>query len=341
MAPSRQDGRLRQPLCFVLLGLLLLQAASLCGALPNGNDNNGLSGTSLNERYPHLLIRRATADYEDEVCHPAVRSPTEVVPPCTHIETIETICTPNGTEPIHLAAHAQCMCQGSFFPEWDACLACLFVHGLRSERDVAFYKSVLGVASSSLCAPLAATGPAAPAPTPTSTETLTATTGGAGGASTPIPAPPASFAAIFTSVLNASPPVVPVPTTGATVSSDLFPSRTEVSLYFTPAPGQPLGPGRITGDAVRATASGLFMAPPSASPTIGGMPDGVGGGGAAGGGGTGGSGGGRAGGSGGGQGGAAANASAQQSAWRPAWCPSWAAPLLAWAAVQVVAVIVL
>lgn len=238
MARPQQHGRAPHVPSFMFLILLVLQAiaSASAGAGAGVSARDSHESMSLNDRFPLLLIRQAPSNYEDQVCHPPVNSPTDIVPPCSHIETIETLCTPNGTEPLYLAAHAQCMCQGSFFLEWEACLSCLFVHGLRSERDVAFYKSVLGVASSSLCA----------APTPTT-----------------------SFAAIFTSVLNASPPIVTPPTTGDTVSSDLFPSRTEVSLYFTPTTS--LGPGRITGDAARATASGLVMAPPGApNPTASG-----------------------------------------------------------------------
>ncbi|KAK0719557.1 hypothetical protein B0H67DRAFT_486440 [Lasiosphaeris hirsuta] len=176
-------------------------------------------------------------DYEDQVCHPVTEHASDTVPPCLEIVTIETMCTPNGTTPLDLKAHQDCMCRGSFFDEWPFCLQCLFLHGLRSQRDVAYYKSVLATASRALCS---------------------------------APAPTAEFAGIFGSAQAA----VPYPTTGATVSSDAAPSSTAVSLYFTATRGQ--GPGQITGDAASATASVLFTAPkvsftPSASGTAPGV----------------------------------------------------------------------
>ncbi len=116
------------------------------------------------------------------------------------------------------------MCRGSFFDEWPYCLQCLFFHGLRSERDVAHYRSVITTASAALC---------------------------------DVPTPTAHFAEIFTSARD----TVPVPTTGATVSSDQAPGQTAVSLYFTATRHQ--GPGQITGEATAATATihGLFTAP--------------------------------------------------------------------------------
>jgi hypothetical protein len=119
------------------------------------------------------------------------------------------------------------MCSGSFFSEWPFCLQCLFIHGLRSERDVNFYKSIISTASSSLCA----------APTPT-----------------------AEFADIFSSIQVAA----PYPTMGETVSSDQAVGNTAVSLYFTATTRQ--GPGQITGAATAATASVLFTAPPISPP---------------------------------------------------------------------------
>jgi len=202
------------------------------------------------------LLARAI-DYEDEVCHPVVQM-SETVPPCLNLITIETVCTANGTSPLALKAHQQCkcpcthrshrapdismltmgrstgMCNGSFFSEWPFCLQCLFIHGLRSERDVAFYKSILSTVSSSLCS----------APTPT-----------------------AEFASIFSSIQAAA----PFPTTGDTVSSDRAVGQTAVSLYFTATTHQ--GPGRITGAATAATASVLFTAPaitPTTGPASGG-----------------------------------------------------------------------
>ncbi|KAK3325233.1 hypothetical protein B0H66DRAFT_529282 [Apodospora peruviana] len=193
-------------------------------------------------------------DYENIVCHPMEDRAPNPVPPCMDIETIEYICTPNGTSPLALKAHQECrqlyppplffwtdsrsspslqpkgadngntqgMCGGSFFAEWPFCLQCLFIHGLRSERDVLLYKSVLVTASNALCG---------------------------------VPTPTAPFQSIFQSAQG----VVPVPTTGETISSDQAISQTAVSLYYTPSGSQ--GPGRITGEATAATATRLIIAP--------------------------------------------------------------------------------
>lgn len=161
-------------------------------------------------------------DYVDTVCKPATKNPADTVPPCVEIETIETLCVPNGTEPIYLIAHQECMCGGSYFAEWPACQNCLFYHGLRTEREVAQYDGILSAASSSFC-----------------------------GAATPS----ATFAAVFSAIQS----TFPVPTTGGTVSSDRAPSQTAVSLYYTASGSQ--GPGAITGSAATATATRLVTAP--------------------------------------------------------------------------------
>ncbi|KAK3370279.1 hypothetical protein B0H63DRAFT_313241 [Podospora didyma] len=176
-------------------------------------------------------------EYEDAVCKPMVLRSTETVPPCLEIETIERICSPNGTTPLALEAHRQCMCGGSFFVEWPFCLQCLYTHGLRSERDVFHHRSVISAASSTLC----------------NAAVVTAT-----------------FAAIFKSVSN----TLPTPTTGATISSDRAVSKTAVSLYFTATQSQ--GPGRITGSAAAATATALFTAPPLSNDSGGVSSDGLG-----------------------------------------------------------------
>jgi hypothetical protein len=118
------------------------------------------------------------------------------------------------------------MCNGSFFTEWPYCLQCLYVHGLRSQRDTAFYNSVIASASGQLCGQ----------PTPT-----------------------ADFQNIFSKIQA----TLAQPTTGSTVSSDQFPSQTAVSLYYT-ASG-PIGPGAITGSATAATATGGASNPGSKS----------------------------------------------------------------------------
>jgi len=115
------------------------------------------------------------------------------------------------------------MCRGSFFADWPYCLQCLFIHGLRSERDVAYYESILSTASDALCN---------------------------------VPTPTAQFASIFDSAQY----VVATPITGNTASIDQAPGQTAVSLYFTATADQ--GPGEITGPATAATAPPrLFTAP--------------------------------------------------------------------------------
>ncbi|KAK0728542.1 hypothetical protein B0T26DRAFT_748739 [Lasiosphaeria miniovina] len=165
------------------------------------------------------------SDYEDEVCDPMTLRGSDTVPPCLEIRAIETICTPNGTSPLALKAHQECMCEGSFFDEWPFCLQCLYLHGLRTQREVAFYESVLSAASTTLCH---------------------------------VPTPADVFASVFSSAKAAA----PSPTTGDTVSSDQAVGQTAVSLYFTAPSGHSQGPGRITGEAAAATATRLFTAPP-------------------------------------------------------------------------------
>ncbi|KAK6841475.1 hypothetical protein PG987_002335 [Apiospora arundinis] len=99
------------------------------------------------------------------------------------------------------------MCGGSYFRDYLGCQKCLLLHGARSERDNAYWGSVLAVASNALC-----TG------TPT-----------------------ASFQKIFESA-GAS---VVGPTTGGTVSSDAKSGETAVSLYYTEKGSQAPGPSRV------------------------------------------------------------------------------------------------
>ncbi|KAI1086768.1 hypothetical protein F5B19DRAFT_487242 [Rostrohypoxylon terebratum] len=147
--------------------------------------------------------------YITSVCSP----PEQPDAPCIAIQTIETACLPNGTSALALSAHAQCLCQGSYFAEWLGCRNCLLVHGALSPRNYTYFSSVLGLASRDLC-----TG------TPT-----------------------AEFAALFTQA-QAS---VPEPTAGGTELSDVSSGDAAVSLYYT-ASG-PQGPGVITGSATEAT----------------------------------------------------------------------------------------
>ncbi|KAL5889896.1 hypothetical protein ACKVWC_005118 [Pyricularia oryzae] len=109
---------------------------------------------------PHLPERT----YLDTVCRPPILHMGDAVAPCISIETTEALCYPNGTTALHLDAHAQCLCRGSFFAEWTACRACLSLHGLLDDADRSFYQAVAMSASSVLCGFL--TEPAAaPAPT--------------------------------------------------------------------------------------------------------------------------------------------------------------------------------
>ncbi|GAB7354444.1 hypothetical protein MBLNU459_g4932t1 [Dothideomycetes sp. NU459] len=164
--------------------------------------------------YGALLPRQSAEDtYIASVCVPDITSP---VPPCQEIINIEEQCQPNGTEAIDYIAHQECMCGGSFFSNWNGCLNCEYVHGSRSEAEAEAYSSIISTASNMLC-----TG------TPT-----------------------ASFAAIFSSVSEASPQTV---SGAATVLSDQYPSQSAVSLYYTATGAQ--GAGAITGSAAEATAS--------------------------------------------------------------------------------------
>jgi len=162
-------------------------------------------GTAATDPLPQ---RPDNGSYIRYVCSPIVENAT-VVPPCISIENIEIGCQPNGTTPLDYLAHSECMCSppSSFFDDWRACEKCQFVHGARTEKDIAKYASIMTTASSSLCAG-----------TPT-----------------------AQWRDIFSSVKYK----VPDPTTGSSVSSDQFISQSAVSLYYTPSGSQ--GPGAITG----------------------------------------------------------------------------------------------
>lgn len=153
-----------------------------------------------------------TTPYDDKigVCEPDFE-PGEVVPPCIAATLIETFCTPNGTDPSDYLAHAQCMCDGSFFEDWNGCQDCLYIHGLRTFRESEYYWSIKSVASEKLC---------------TGTPTL-------------------NFQAIFKSVHDAS--IVPKVTEGPTTLRDQYPSNSAVSVYFTAHSTQ--GPGKISVEA--------------------------------------------------------------------------------------------
>ncbi|KAI1467803.1 uncharacterized protein F4812DRAFT_427631 [Daldinia caldariorum] len=157
------------------------------------------------------------SDYILSVCSPA-QPPDQTDPaPCVAIQNIETACLPNGTSPLALSAHAQCLCGGSYFAEWLGCRRCLLTHGALSQRNFTYFSAVLSSASAELCAEGA---------TPT-----------------------AAFATLFTEAQAG----VPEPTgTGGTQLTDAKSGDAAVSLYYT-ASG-PQGPGRITGSATAATA---------------------------------------------------------------------------------------
>ncbi|KAN0089714.1 hypothetical protein V8E51_019974 [Hyaloscypha variabilis] len=162
-----------------------------------------------------LLAARQTSSGSDETYLNSVCLPnvtSPIIPPCQEITNIESACLPNGTSPHDLLAHAECMCGGSYFSDWIGCLNCDFVHGGRSPAVTSAFHIILSSASNELC-----TG------TPT-----------------------ADFQSIFQSLQYN-----PVASGSATDLSDLYPSETAVSLYFT-ATG-PQGPGAITGSATLAT----------------------------------------------------------------------------------------
>ena len=181
----------------------------------------GLAG-AVTASFNKAGLRLHGRDYMSTVCSPPPQATGGLVAPCIEITTIETVCEPNGTAPLDYAAHAECICGGSFFAEWDACLVCLYLHGERDARDVAFYDGVASAASTSLCGFL------------TNPEDAT---------------PTAEWASIFSAV-----EVTAVyPTTGSTVSSNVLGSQTAISYYYTPS--GPQGPGAITGSAAMATAT--------------------------------------------------------------------------------------
>lgn len=159
------------------------------------------------------LLRRTGTSFTDDrmtACYPSISEPSPlVVPPCIGIAAIEGLCQPNSTDAEGLAAHSQCMCSGSFFADWNGCQNCLLVHGLRSERENAYWAGVISLASSALCS----------------------------GTPTDI------FQSIFASA-EANSREVPQVTTGNTVLTDRYPGQTDISLYYTATASQ--GPGLVT-----------------------------------------------------------------------------------------------
>ncbi|OAA68674.1 hypothetical protein SPI_00869 [Niveomyces insectorum RCEF 264] len=209
--------------------------------------------------------------YADAVCKPATLHASDPLPPCVAIENIETYCWPNGSAPLYFAAHAQCMCRGSFFAEWDACRRCLAVHGQLADGALTYYEAVASTASSSLCGFLTSGGPVTTTPTAIFKDLFTSVE--ARMTSPTLPPPPPS----------PPPPSPPSPGTTAgggndangadgsgagagagagkdtpAPGTDQARSDTDVSLYFTPS--GPQGPGPITGSATAATATRLVIA---------------------------------------------------------------------------------
>ncbi|KAL8418056.1 hypothetical protein RB594_001604 [Gaeumannomyces avenae] len=181
--------------------------------------------------------------YLDVVCKPPTLRAGEVVPPCISADVTEALCFPNGTTPLHVEAHAQCMCRGSYFAERAACRACLALHGLLPEPDAFLDAAVDAAASSALCGFLAVTDPlpvTSPPPPPS------------------VPFRALSGSAEVTLAPSGRPAGVATAGRDGPGPDDKAPSRTEVSLYYTPS--GPQGPGPITGSAALASATGLQFA---------------------------------------------------------------------------------
>lgn len=162
----------------------------------------------------HSFSPRQSNNSEEAYLSSVCTPPNVPNAPCQVIDNIESACQPNGTSTLAYLAHQECICGGGFFSNWFGCLNCLYVHGGRSKAQSIVFSQILKSASNSLC-----TG------TPT-----------------------AKFADIFASLTNSLPNA---PSTVGTGTTDLFPSMTEVSLYYTASGNQ--GPGAITGSAAQAT----------------------------------------------------------------------------------------
>lgn len=152
-------------------------------------------------------------EYITSVCSPTTAPNPSDPAPCVAIQNVETACPPNGTSPLVLEAHAQCLCGGNYCAEWPECRRCLLAHGALSQRTFTYFSNVLSAASKKLC-----TG------TPT-----------------------AAFATLFTDAQAG----VPEPTASGTAPDDVESGDAATSLYYT-ASG-PQGPGTITGSATAAT----------------------------------------------------------------------------------------
>ncbi|KAK3945853.1 hypothetical protein QBC46DRAFT_370154 [Diplogelasinospora grovesii] len=164
-------------------------------------------------------------------CLPNVQNPTDTVAPCDMVNIIQEVCLTNGTTPLDFKAEQECICGGSYFAEHSACLTCQSIHGYDWGPNINFRSSVYNSASRAFC---------------------------------DVPTPTAEIRSIMVSILSTMSPPTHSPTH---TRSDQYPGQTAVSLYFTPSPGMSRGPGQITGDAARATASGLLTAPASSTTT--------------------------------------------------------------------------
>ncbi|KAJ5740585.1 hypothetical protein N7493_000457 [Penicillium malachiteum] len=135
--------------------------------------------------------------------------------PCEQALYIASVCLANGTTEIDYLAEQQCICGGGFWEASRGCDDCYTVHGLVEHGKNRSEKMALDAStrSSLSLAECTRTPPNAPF-----SDLF----------------PPLNYSKIF----HYSPP---------TLTSDLFPNRTEVSDYFTPTVN--LIPGPITGTA--------------------------------------------------------------------------------------------
>ncbi|KAK9782490.1 hypothetical protein SCAR479_00833 [Seiridium cardinale] len=97
-------------------------------------------------------------DYLSSVYSPEGDFTSGSIPPCIDIVNIEAACAPNGTSTHDLEAHVQCMCKGSYFPEWIGCRQCLFDHGGLHEHNLTSYKEVTLFESVAAAATVPTTG---------------------------------------------------------------------------------------------------------------------------------------------------------------------------------------
>lgn len=191
---------MRKPTCTIssLVALLVTSSALHPGLTPG----------------PQRVLPRGNATRS--VCNPGIPAPGDPMPPCANIEYLEAMCWPKGPSALHYDEHVQCMCNGSFFPEWLGCQECLFLHGLRDERESAFYGAVLSGASERLC---------------TGTPTV-------------------PFRSLFAEVEATAERV----TAGETAKVDQYPGDSDVGLYYTSS--GPQGVGTVTGPAATVTMEG-------------------------------------------------------------------------------------